>query len=108
MAKPSETRIQRKTALLVQSSLLREKLAVEMHSLVQVPDVVSKGLNVWSQLGRIGKKPLLAGALVLIFWLIRPRRIISLLFSATVLFNMWQRFKPILIPVISFLTRRGK
>ena len=44
MVEPSGKLTQRKAELLVQSALLREKLAVEALSLIQMPDVVSKGL----------------------------------------------------------------
>ena len=45
MAKLTKNLTQRKAELLVQSALLREKLAVETLSMMQMPDVVSKGLN---------------------------------------------------------------
>ena len=108
MAESSKKLTQRKAELLIQSALLREKLAVETLSLMQMPSFVSKGLNIWNEFGRIRKKPVFIGALVLTFLAVKPRRLISWLVSATVVFKTWQRFRPIVMPVIGFLANRGK
>ena len=85
-----------------------EKLAVEALSLIQMPDAVSKGLNLWHKFSLIGRKPILVGTLLLVFLAIKPRRIVSWLLSATVLFKTWRRFGPFIMPVISYLARRIK
>ena len=108
MVEPSGKLTQRKAELLVQSTLLREKLAVEALSLIQMPDAVSKGLNLWHKFSLIGRKPVLVGTLLLVFLAIKPRRIVSWLLSATVLFKTWRRFGPFIMPVISYLARRIK
>lgn len=96
----------RKAELLVQSALLREKLAVETLSLFQMPDVVSKGLGFLSGLGKIKKNPLVIAPVILTLMALRPRRIISWIVSATVLFKTWRRFKPILTFFLGFFARR--
>lgn len=106
MAESSRKLTQRKAELLVQSTLLREKLAVEALSLIQMPDVVSKGLNVWQKFGLIGRKPVLIGTILLVLLVVKPRRMVSWLLSATVLFKMWRRFGPFITPVIRYLTKR--
>lgn len=108
MVESSRKLTQRKAELLVQSTLLREKLAVETLSIMQMPDAVSRGLNLWRKFSLIGKKPVLAGTVLLVFLAIKPRRIVSWLLSATVLFRMWRRFGPFVMPVVSYLTRRIK
>ena len=108
MVESSKKLTQRKAELLIQSALLREKLAVETLSLMQMPDIVSKGLNIWNGFSRIRKKPVLIGSLLLTFLAIKPRRLVSWLVSATVIFKTWKRFGPVIMPVIGFLARRGK
>lgn len=107
MAEPSR-KTQRKAELIVQSALLREKLAVEVLSMAQMPDVVSKGLNVWNKVGKLRRKPVWVGIFLLALFVIKPRRMISGLVSAAVLFKTWNRLKPILIPIMGYLTRREK
>ncbi len=108
MAELSGKSTHRKAELLVQSALLREKLAVEALSVTQMPDVVSRGLNLWNRFSQIGKKPVLIGVLVLAFLVIKPRRMVSWLFSVTVLFKTWKRFSPVIMPVIGYLMKRRK
>ncbi len=108
MADSSKKLTQRKAELLVQSALLREKLAVETLSLFQMPDLVSKGLGILSGFGKIRKYPLVIAPLVLAVLALRPRRIISWAVSATVLFKTWRRFKPVLTFALGFLARRKK
>lgn len=108
MAKSTRKLTQRKAELLVQSALLREKLAVEILSTMQMPDFVMKGLNIWNGFRRVRKKPLFIGTLALAFLAIKPRRLISWLVSATVLFKTWRRFSPIVVPLIGFLARRKR
>lgn len=98
----------RKAELLVQSALLREKLAVEALSLFQMPDIMSKGLGFLSSLGKIRKNPLVVAPVILTLLALRPRRIISWAVSATVLFKTWRRFRPILTFALGFLARRKK
>lgn len=107
MAEPSR-RTQRKAELIVQSALLREKLAVEVLSMAQLPDMVSKGMNVWSKVGMLRRKPVWIGIFLLAFFVIKPRRVISGLVSAALLFKTWNRLKPLLIPIMGYLTRRDK
>ncbi len=106
MAKSTKNLTQRKAELLVQSALLREKLAVETLSMMQMPDVVSKGLNVWHNLSRFGTRPIWIGVLGLVFLTVRPRRLLSWLVSATVLLKTWRRFGPFIMPVVRYLTGR--
>ncbi len=98
----------RKAELLVQSAILREKLAVEALSLFQMPDIVSKGLGFLSGFGKIRKNPLVIAPVILALLALRPRRIISWAVSATVLFKTWRRFKPILTFALGLLGRRKK
>ena len=98
----------RKAELLVQSALLREKLAVEAFSLFQMPDIMSKGLGFLSGLGKIRKNPIVVAPVILTLLALRPRRIISWAVSATVLFKTWRRFRPILTFALGFLARRKK
>ncbi len=98
----------RKAELLVQSALLREKLAVEALSLFQMPDIMSKGLGFLSGLGKIRKNPIVVAPVILTLLALRPRRIISWAVSATVLFKTWRRFRPILTFALGFLARRKK
>ena len=97
-----------KAELLVQSALLREKLAVEALSLFQMPDIASKGLGFLSGFNKIKKNPLVIAPVILTLLALRPRRIISWAVSATVLFKTWRRFKPVLSFVLGFLARRKK
>lgn len=108
MAESTRKLTQRKAELLVQSALLREKLAVEILSSMQMPDFVARGLSIWNGFSRIRKKPFFIGTLLLTLLALKPRRLISWLVSATVLFRTWQRFRLIIMPVIGFLARRGK
>ena len=106
MADSSNKMTKRKAELLVQSALLREKLAVEALSLFQMPDIVSKGLGFLSGFNK--KNPLVIAPVILTLLALRPRRIISWAVSATVLFKTWHRFKPVLSFVLGFLARRKK
>ena len=106
MAKLTKNLTQRKAELLVQSALLREKLAVETLSMMQMPDVVSKGLNLWNNLSRFVKLPILIVELGLFLLTVKPRRLLSWLLSATVLFKTWRRFGPFIMPLVRYLTRR--
>lgn len=108
MADSSNKMTKRKAELLVQSALLREKLAVETLSLFQMPDIVSKGLGFLSGFNKIKKNPLVIAPVILTLLVLRPRRIISWAVSATVLFKTWHRFKPVLTFVLGFLARRKK
>ncbi len=108
MADSRKNLMQRKAELVIQSSLLREKLAVEALSLMQVPDVVSQGLGILGELNRIRKNPLFIGSILVAVFAIRPRRLVSWAVSATVLFKTWRRFGPIVMPLIGFLARRKK
>ena len=108
MAESQKNLMQRKAELVVQSALLREKLAVETLSLMQVPDIVSQGLGILGDLNRIRKSPLFIGSILFALVAIRPRRLVSWAVSATVLFRTWQRFAPIAMPIIGFLARRKR
>lgn len=106
MAKATKNLTQRKAELLIQSTLLREKLAAETLSMMQMPDVVSKALNLWNNLSRFGKRPILIGALGLLLLTVKPRRLFSWLLSATKFIKTWRRFGPFIVPFVRYLTKR--
>ena len=94
----SQTLAQRREMLVQRCRLQRQQLAAQRLAMRQsfgIGQAVSKA----AQFGR--DNPLLIAGVALGFFVLRPRRFLSLAMSATTLWKTWQRFSPLVSPLVS-------
>jgi len=94
--------VRRREQLIALCQMQREDLAAQRHSFGQS---VGGLLDPAGLLGKMGKSPLLLAGVALGFCLIRPRRLISIATTATMLWQIWQKVSPV---ASVFMKRRQK
>lgn len=96
----------RKKELLVESTLLREKLAVEVLTVIHTPNTITKGIKVFQKIRAIGIKPFLIGGGLIALLLLKPWRLFSGKQAEETkagLFSTVMKYAGYILPVVRFV-----
>lgn len=96
----------RKKELLIESTLLREKMAVEVLTIIHTPNAITKGIKLVQKIRSIGIKPFLIGGGLIGLLLFRPWRLFSGKKAEEVkggFFSTLMKYSGYILPVIRFV-----
>ncbi len=100
------TREARKKELLIESTLLREQMAVQVLTVIHTPNAITKGISLVQKIRSIGVKPLLIGGGLVVLLLLKPWRLFSGRKAEAVkggFFSTLMKYSGYILPVIRFV-----
>lgn len=96
----------RKKELLIESTLLREKLAVEVLTVIHTPNAITNGFKIFQKVRAIGAKSFLIGGGLIALLLLKPWRLFSGKQAEEAkagLFSTLMKYAGYILPVVRFV-----